>query len=106
MHRLPPHPPPSNKLPFTPPVNWPFYSHVVGKDNQVKTSSSDERTVLVDAGHFGREYNSKQGVESFQYYSPFHPWDFFLRPQYSSQNPEHVFLSHAVIFLNHVIKKK
>jgi hypothetical protein len=62
--------------------------------------------VLVDAGHFGREYNSRQGVESFQHNSPFHSWDFFLGPQYSSQNPEHGFLSHTVIFLNHVIFQK
>lgn len=61
--------------------------------------------MLVDVGHFGREYNSKQGVENFQNHRPFHSWDFFLGPQYSSQNPEHVFLSHIVIFLNHVIKK-
>jgi hypothetical protein len=62
--------------------------------------------VLVDASHFRREYSSKQGVESFYHHSPFHSWDFFLGPQYSSQNPEHVFLSHTVIFLNHVILKK
>jgi hypothetical protein len=45
-------------------------------------------------------------VENFQNHRPFHSWDFFLGPQYSSQNPEHVFLSHIIIFLNHVIKKK
>lgn len=61
--------------------------------------------MLVDAGHFGREYNTKQEVENFQNHRPIHSWDFFLGPQYSSQNPEHVFLSHIVIFLNHVIKQ-
>jgi hypothetical protein len=43
------------------------------------------------------------GVESFQHHSPFCSWDFFMGPQYSSQNPEHVFLSHTVTFLKHVM---
>jgi len=102
MDRLPLHFPPFNTLPFTPASPGRFIPVLLVGTTRRKLSS-EEGTVLVDAGHFGREYNSKEGVESFQHHSPFYSLDFFLGPQYSSQNPEHVFLSHTVIFLKHVI---
>lgn len=76
MDRLPLHFPPFNTFPFTPASPGRFISVLLVRTTRRKLSS-EEGTVLVDAGHFGREYNSKEGWKASSTTVPSIPWTSF-----------------------------